>query len=88
MKHVIEKADSFPIKEAMKYRFKQNRITWAFTLSEMPFDDSIHEFGINRKELLAKKNARVRKPYWRKKRQQQKRWRKNEKRSLMMLRKQ
>ena len=88
MKLVIEKVDSFPIKEAMKYRFKQNSIPWAFTLSEMPFDDSIHEFGIKRKELIAKKNHRAKKPYWQKKRRQQKRWRKNEKRSLMMLRNQ
>jgi hypothetical protein len=69
----------YPQKEPMKYRFKLNIIPYAYSLEEMPFDDSVHDFAIRRKEFIRKKNNRVRKPYWRKKRRHQKRARATEK---------
>lgn len=73
----------YPPKEPMKYRFKLRRILYAYSLEEMPFDDSVHDMAIRRKEFIQKKNERVRKPYWRKKRRQQKRHKAMEHSKLM-----
>lgn len=72
-REVLLEAENYACSEPMKHRFKHCHIPWAYSLEEMPFNDSIHEFGIRRKAFITKKNERVRKPYWRKKRRQQKR---------------
>lgn len=71
--NMVEDAEKLPSYEPMKHRFKSWHIPWAYSLEDMPFDDCPHEFGIRRKEFIRKKNERVRKPYWRKKRREQKR---------------
>lgn len=77
---IILEAEKYAFGEPMKHRFKHMHIPWAYSLEEMPFNDSIHEFGIRRKKFITKKNERVRKPYWRKKRREQKRAKSLEKR--------
>lgn len=78
----LDKSDSYPIMEPMKHRFKSWHIPWAYSLEEMPFKDSVHEFGIRRKEFITQNNERTRKPYWRKKRRLQKRTKQLEKERL------
>jgi len=78
-KELLSDGEHFFIKESIKHRFKIRYTLWPTALEDLIWDDSCTDTGVP-KTYFRMKKAKSRKPYWRKKRRNQKRYKQQEKR--------